>query len=261
MWSRIPVMTDHFGACEIIAHVFHCNINLYFLVLMDEMENVAIQCCDKYQEETAHDKRKSFDRQRYFRTAMRYELRTYVEGKLKISCLGASDFGLQTLVNALTISNQWEGIIPASMYELILTAPWLDLNHIRLHNSLWQHFLTEVHTFNVEEPMDKEYLKTLTSIFKIMLERGANPQTTCIKNHPLTKFSQDFSVGCHTVKHVIIDLFELLLPEEYEELIHLLQKRIEFQAIKQKQKSSNIAKRKMTAETVKQGFQKRQKKH
>lgn len=193
---------------------------------------------------------------------MKQDLRIYVEVKLKVLCPKTSDYGRDLLTEALKMHDQFEHhqVTPAGIYELLLTVPWEDgPNQMYRGNSPWQQFLTEVHTYAAQDWMNEDYLKQLAHVFKVMLDHGANPQTTCMKNHSIEKDSieaywitkdsiktgqRSVAVGCHTVKHVIIDVFKRFLPGECADLMELVEEMIEGRRKQQKsQRTPSMRKR------------------
>ena len=108
--------------------------------------------------------------------------------------------------------------------------------------------------------MNKKYLKPVAAVFKAMLERGVDPHSTCIKNHPVNQNKQDYAIGRHTVEHVIISSFKRVLPEACAELIQLLRERIEITRIERKQQTDNGTSRKRGIQTIEQEHLERKRK-
>lgn len=205
---------------------------------------------------------------------MKQDLRIYVEAKLRTLSPAILTDGKKLLSDAFRMIDQFGQVTPAGIYELLLTVPWEDgPTQIYRGNSPWQQFLTEVHTYAERIWMDKDYLKQLAHVFKIMLDHGANPQTTCMKNHSIEIDSietdsikkdsiktgqRSVAVGCHTVKHVIIDVFKRFLPGECAGLMELVEEMIEVQRRQQKsQRTPSKRKRVATDAPSRQTVKKR----
>jgi hypothetical protein len=225
---------------------------------MDDLEQAAEQCWERYQKEVLEEDPRSLDYEIYFRTAIMHKLLAYVKAKLEIADPKSSERGRKLLALATTMVDRENRVMPADMYKSMMTGPWLeDTNFMWQGSSHWQRFLTEVHTHVGQEWMGREYLKELLCIFRAMLNRGANPKTTCTRNHSVGIARGNLAIGYHTVKHVIIDAFENTLPGECAELLDLLQERIEIQRKAQEEQGSDIAVRKRQLGTQDRGPQKR----
>ncbi len=93
----------------------------------------------------------------------------------------------------------------------------------------WQRALFLVHDFDWENRIeDYGYdevtlgLRNWLSVFKMLLQHGASPTTTCIQNHPVVGHKEALRFTSHRVADVIRDIFGKRFPQETAQLLQLV---------------------------------------
>jgi hypothetical protein len=160
-----------------------------------------------------------------FTKAVTLNLYSYIETKLLMDAtVLISKSGLSLLEIALSLGHQNKNF-SVEMVEILLRYG-ADPNQASGKFTTWQRSLDWVHTqdWDIAGPISSAPYFELTrwaSVFKLLLQHGANPYATCRYKHE-SKTGQELK--SHKVADVITDIFDSRLPHEASELRYILQK-------------------------------------
>jgi hypothetical protein len=153
---------------------------------------------------------------------------SYVQEKLKMNKTLLSERSGRPLLSYALVKDVLCSTISIEMVEILLVYG-ADPNQLWEGNTPWQEFLTSLHSlassvYDYTVPANLgNYHSTMVEtakIFKLLLQYGANPYSTCTHNHSLPRNSGARG-SRHVVEDVITDAFKYL-PYEAAELSYIL---------------------------------------
>jgi len=122
------------------------------------------------------------------------------------------------------------------MLDLLLTSG-VNPNQLWAGHTAWQHTLSLLHSTDwggPDGPLDASdesrglrHLRKWVEVFAMLLRYGANPHTTCTKNHLISQahgtHGNRRKINSHKVADVISDVFQYHLPQEAAELKRMIE--------------------------------------
>ncbi|KAF4627148.1 hypothetical protein G7Y89_g11005 [Cudoniella acicularis] len=206
--------------------------NRSYIRVLDILEETGIRFGRQNTSVLDHDelhKSGGFYAKNLFQEAIHYGLCSYAETKLKIGrSISSGPQEIPLLFHALHIDANIP--IRSEIVEVLLRYG-ADPNQLWNGYSPWQQALSMVHKtqwrfkFSDVDKTSSSTLKNWAHIFKLLLEYGASPFTTCKMNHKVCQgntHDRNSGTAPHSVRAVIIDVFDHWLPFEGAELRLLL---------------------------------------